>query len=77
MRARVIRVVIVIVETMGLHGRRGNKVMGMGMGMGMEMVTTMVMGREVGRERVERGARMRMRRCLSLRAGVQRVKDKI
>jgi hypothetical protein len=64
--------VIVIVGTMGLLGRRGD--MEREVGMDIITITTTIMGRERGKRRVERGVRMRMRRYLSLRAGVPRIR---
>ncbi len=72
MRAQVIQVVIVIVGTMGLLGRRGDREREAGMD--IITITTTIMGRERGKGRDERGARMRMRRYRSLREGVPRIR---
>jgi hypothetical protein len=64
--------VIVIVETMGLLDRRGDREREAGMD--IIIITTTIIGRERGKERDERGVRMPMRRYLSLRAGVPRIR---
>ena len=75
MRARVTRAVIAIVGMTELRGRRGNR------HIIMIILTIMIMGRGIGMGMVEKGrggqgVRMRMRRCLSIRAGVERIRDK-
>jgi hypothetical protein len=71
----VTQVVIVIVGMMALRDQRENR----GMDKKMGIITIMTMGREmrkVGRGKGGRGVRMHTRRCLSIRVGVQRIKDR-
>ncbi len=72
MRALVIRVVIVIVGTMGLLGRREDREREAGMD--VITITTTIMGEKRGKGRNERRVRMRMRRYLSLRTGLPRIR---
>jgi hypothetical protein len=65
--------VIVIVGSMGLLGRRGDREREAA-GMDIITITTTIMGRKRGKGRDERGVQMRMRRYLSLRAGVPRIR---
>jgi hypothetical protein len=64
--------VIVIVGTMGLPGRRGDREREAGMD--IITITTTIMGREKGKGRDERGVRMRMKRYPSLRVGLPRIR---
>ena len=77
MRARVTPVVIVIRAMMGPHGRRENRAPEMDAGIIITTIMIMTRVKERGRAKREPGVRMRMRRCLSLRAVVRRIRDRM